>query len=150
MPELLEAWLVLASVSYHGNVQVSILVNQWLVLVMPRATGSWSLRQIDRSRSIASPKKENLISNENEGSTLEKHLYKVLAEVISSFRVVRKFGSRRLTSRNKRPAPRALQALNRRWRRNHLARSEGIIPLKIFVFKCSEMSFSPLSRLFSL
>ena len=38
-PELLEAWLGLASVSYHRNVSVSILLNLWLALTKLRAIG---------------------------------------------------------------------------------------------------------------
>ena len=38
-PELLEAWLALTSVNYHRNVLVSLLLNQWLALIMFQAIG---------------------------------------------------------------------------------------------------------------
>ena len=42
-PELLEAWLALTNFNYHGNVWVSIPLNQWLALSMLRPTGPWTL-----------------------------------------------------------------------------------------------------------
>ena len=44
-PGLLEAWLVLTSVSYHRNVLVSIPLNQWLALTILRATGPRAINQ---------------------------------------------------------------------------------------------------------
>ena len=41
-PVLLEAWLGPTIVSYHRNVSVSILLNQWLPLTMLRATDPWT------------------------------------------------------------------------------------------------------------
>ena len=41
--KLLEAWLALTSVNYHRNALVSILLNQWLTLIMLRATDLWPL-----------------------------------------------------------------------------------------------------------
>ena len=38
-PGLLEAWLVLTSVKYHGNLYILIPLNQRLVLTRLRATG---------------------------------------------------------------------------------------------------------------
>ena len=38
-PRLLEAWLVLTSVKYHGNLYILIPLNQWLALTRLRATG---------------------------------------------------------------------------------------------------------------
>ena len=38
-PGLLEAWLVLTSVKYHGNLFILITLNQLLVLTRLRATG---------------------------------------------------------------------------------------------------------------
>ena len=38
-PGLLEAWLALTSVKYHGNLWVSIPLNQRLALTRLRATG---------------------------------------------------------------------------------------------------------------
>ena len=40
-PGLLEAWLVLTSVKYHGNLYILIPLNQRLVLTRLRATGPW-------------------------------------------------------------------------------------------------------------
>ena len=40
-PGLLEAWLVLTSVKYHGNLYNLIPLNQWLALTRLRATGPW-------------------------------------------------------------------------------------------------------------
>ena len=40
-PGLLEAWLVLTSVKYHGNLYILIPLNQWLALTRLRATGQW-------------------------------------------------------------------------------------------------------------
>ena len=37
--KLLEAWAALTNVNHHRK--VSILLNQWLALTMPRATGPW-------------------------------------------------------------------------------------------------------------
>ena len=36
---MLEAWLVLTSVKYHGNLYILIPLNQWLALTRLRATG---------------------------------------------------------------------------------------------------------------
>ena len=36
VPKFFEAWLALTSVNYHKNVQVSILLNQWLALTVLR------------------------------------------------------------------------------------------------------------------
>ena len=41
-PGLLEAWLVLTSVKYHGNLYTLIPLNQRLALTRLRATGPWS------------------------------------------------------------------------------------------------------------
>ena len=41
--ELLEAWLALTSVKYHGNLLILMLLNQWLALTMLRTTGSRGL-----------------------------------------------------------------------------------------------------------
>ena len=38
-PGLLEAWLVLTSVKYHGNLYILIPLNHWLALTRLRATG---------------------------------------------------------------------------------------------------------------
>ena len=38
-PGLLEAWLVLTSVKYHGNLYILIPVNQWIASTRLRATG---------------------------------------------------------------------------------------------------------------
>ena len=40
-PGLLEAWLVLTSVKYHGNLYILIPLNQRLALTRLRATGPW-------------------------------------------------------------------------------------------------------------
>ena len=42
-PGLLEAWLVLTSVKYHGNLYILIPLNQRLALTRLRATGPWWL-----------------------------------------------------------------------------------------------------------
>ena len=42
-PGLLEAWLVLTSVKYHGNLYILIPLNQRLALTRLRATGPWPL-----------------------------------------------------------------------------------------------------------
>ena len=42
-PGLLEAWLVLTSVKYHGNLYILIPLNQRLALTRLRATGPWTL-----------------------------------------------------------------------------------------------------------
>ena len=42
-PGLLEAWLVLTSVKYHGNLYILIPLNQRLALTRLRATGPWSI-----------------------------------------------------------------------------------------------------------
>ena len=42
-PGLLEAWLVLTSVKYHGNLYILIPLNQRLALTRLRATGPWLL-----------------------------------------------------------------------------------------------------------
>ena len=42
-PGLLEAWLVLTSVKYHGNLYILIPLNQRLALTRLQATGPWSL-----------------------------------------------------------------------------------------------------------
>ena len=44
-PGLLEAWLVLTSIKYHGNLYILIPLNQWLALNRLRATGP-GLRQM--------------------------------------------------------------------------------------------------------
>ena len=41
-PGLLEAWLVLTSVKYHGNLYILIPLNQRLALTRLRATGPWT------------------------------------------------------------------------------------------------------------
>ena len=41
-PGLLEAWLVLTSVKYHGNLYILIPLSQRLALTRLRATGPWS------------------------------------------------------------------------------------------------------------
>ena len=46
-PGLLEAWLALTSVKYHGNLSVLIPLNQRLALTGLRATGPWSIIQQD-------------------------------------------------------------------------------------------------------
>ena len=38
-PELLEVQLVLTIVNYHGNVEVSMLLNDWLSLTILQETG---------------------------------------------------------------------------------------------------------------
>ena len=43
-PGLLEAWLVLTSVTYQGNLYILIPLNQRLALTRLRATGPWRLR----------------------------------------------------------------------------------------------------------
>ena len=43
MPGLLEAWLVLTNVKYHGNLYILIPLNQRLALTRLRATGPISL-----------------------------------------------------------------------------------------------------------
>ena len=40
-PGLLEAWLVLTSVKYHGNLYILSPLNQWLALTRLRATSPW-------------------------------------------------------------------------------------------------------------
>ena len=42
-PGLLEAWLALTSVKYHGNLYILIPLNQRLALTRLRATGPWRL-----------------------------------------------------------------------------------------------------------
>ena len=42
-PGLLEAWLVLTSVKYHGNLYILIPLNQRLALTRLRTTGPWPL-----------------------------------------------------------------------------------------------------------
>ena len=42
-PGLLEAWLALTSVKYHGNLEVLIPLNQRLALTRLRTTGPWTL-----------------------------------------------------------------------------------------------------------
>ena len=42
-PGLLEAWLLLTSVKYHGNLYILIPLNQRLALTRLRATGPWRL-----------------------------------------------------------------------------------------------------------
>ena len=42
-PGLLEAWLVLTSVKYYGNLYILIPLNQPLALTRLRATGPWRL-----------------------------------------------------------------------------------------------------------
>ena len=42
-PVLLEAWLVLTSVKYHGNLYILIPLNQRLALTRLRATGPWRI-----------------------------------------------------------------------------------------------------------
>ena len=42
-PGLLEAWLALTSVKYHGNLLVLIPLNQRLALTRLRTTGPWAL-----------------------------------------------------------------------------------------------------------
>ena len=53
-PGLLEAWLVLTSVKYHGNLYILIPLNQWLALTRLRATGprSVSLQHLNPSTGI--------------------------------------------------------------------------------------------------
>ena len=48
--------VVLTGVSYHSNVLVSILVNQWLPLTMRRAVDPCWLMQIGGPHSIVSPR----------------------------------------------------------------------------------------------
>ena len=43
-PGLLEAWLVLTSVKYHGNLYILIPLNQRLALTRLRVTGPWTLK----------------------------------------------------------------------------------------------------------
>ena len=43
-PGLLEAWLVLTSVKYHGNLYILIPLNQRLALTRLRATGPWLVK----------------------------------------------------------------------------------------------------------
>ena len=45
-PGLLEAWLVLTSVKYYGNLYILIPLNQRLALTRLRATGPWPLKFI--------------------------------------------------------------------------------------------------------
>ena len=45
-PGLLEAWLVLTSVKYHGNLYILIPLNQRLALTRLRATGPWSVNSV--------------------------------------------------------------------------------------------------------
>ena len=48
--------VVLTSASYHSNVLVLILVNQWLALTMLQETGPCWLTKVGRPHSIASPR----------------------------------------------------------------------------------------------
>ena len=45
-PGLLEAWLALISVKYHGNLWVLIPRNQRLALTMLRTTGPWGVIEV--------------------------------------------------------------------------------------------------------
>ena len=45
---MLEGWLALISVKYHDNLLILMLLNQWLALIMLRATGPW----LERSSSL--------------------------------------------------------------------------------------------------
>ena len=47
-PGLLEAWLALTSVKYHGNLYILIPLNQRLALTRLRATGPWWPLKLDR------------------------------------------------------------------------------------------------------
>ena len=51
-PGLLEAWLVLTSVKYHGNLYILIPPNQRLALTRLRATGPRGLRDNTKRREV--------------------------------------------------------------------------------------------------
>ena len=51
-PGLLEAWLVLFSVKYHGNLYILIPLNQRLALTRLRATGPWVVRDDQEKHSF--------------------------------------------------------------------------------------------------
>ena len=64
-PGLLEAWLVLTSVKYHGNLYILIPLNQRLALTRLRATGPWllPLRKYNVISDVRSSQRKNRIKN---------------------------------------------------------------------------------------